>query len=189
MAYYYSTKELRCGIKIMFDGEPCSIIDNKFVNPGKGQAFNRVRLRKLISGKLIEKVLKAGSLVEIADVIDINFIYLYNDSKFWYFMNNLNFEQLAVNIKVIGNNIKWMVEQTECVITLWNNKVILVTPPKFVELKIIKTDPSIKGNTIGTSGKLATLTTGAIVKVPLFVKVGELIKVDTRSNEYLSRVK
>ncbi|SBT82074.1 Elongation factor P [secondary endosymbiont of Trabutina mannipara] len=188
MVYYYSTKEFSCGIKIMFDGEPCSIIDNQFVNPGKGQAFNRVRMKKLISGKILEKVFKSGRLVEAADVIDINFIYLYNDGKFCYFMNNSNFEQLAVNIKLVGDTIKWMVEQTEYVITLWNGQVIAVTTPNFVALKIIKTDPY--GYNISTSGKkIAILTTGAIVKVPLFVNVGEIIKVDTRSSEYVSREK
>lgn len=185
----FSTNQFRSGLKIIFDGEPCMIIDNEFIKPGKGQAFNRVRLRKLVSGKVLEKTFKSSDSVEVADVIDISLTYLYNDSKFWYFMNNENFEQLAADAKVVGNNAKWLVEQVECVLTLWNDQPIAVTLPKFVELEIIETDPGLKGDTVGTSNKLATLTTGVMVKVPLFVQIGEVIKVDTRSGEYVSRVK
>lgn len=185
----YSTNEFRSGLKIMLDGEPCAIIDNEFVKPGKGQAFNRIRLRKLVSGKVLEKTFKSGDSVEAADVMDINLTYLYNDGEFWHFMNNENFEQLAADAKAVGDNAKWLVEQAECVLTLWNGQPIAVTPPNFVELEITETDPGLKGDTAGTGGKPATLTTGAVVKVPLFVQIGEVIKVDTRSGEYVSRVK
>ncbi|MCR3755991.1 MAG: protein chain elongation factor EF-P [Sodalis sp. Psp] len=185
----YSTNEFRSGLKIMQDGEPCVIIDNEFVKPGKGQAFNRVRLRKIISCKVIEKIFKSGYLAEAADVVDINLTYLYNDSGFWNFMNNKNFEQLVADAKVVGDNAKWLTEQAECVLTLWNGQPIAVTPPNFVELEITDTDPGLKGDTAGTGGKAATLATGAVVKVPLFVQIGEVIKVDTRSGEYVSRVK
>ncbi|CAJ0997524.1 Elongation factor P [Sodalis praecaptivus] len=185
----YSTNEFRSGLKIMLDGEPCAIIENEFVKPGKGQAFNRVRLRKLVSGKVLEKTFKSGDSVEAADVMDINLTYLYNDGEFWHFMNNENFEQLAADAKAVGDNAKWLVEQAECVLTLWNGQPIAVTPPNFVELEITETAPGLKGDTAGTGGKHATLTTGAVVKVPLFVQIGEVIKVDTRSGEYVSRVK
>ncbi|MBT9431807.1 elongation factor P [Candidatus Sodalis endolongispinus] len=185
----YSTNEFRSGLKIMLDGEPCAIIENEFVKPGKGQAFNRVRLRKLVSGKVLEKTFKSGDSVEAADVMDMNLTYLYNDGEFWHFMNNENFEQLAADVKAVGDNAKWLVEQAECVLTLWNGQPIAVTPPNFVELEITETDPGLKGDTAGTGGKPATLTTGAVVKVPLFVQIGEVIKVDTRSGEYVSRVK
>ncbi|WP_213990407.1 elongation factor P [Sodalis sp. dw_96] len=185
----YSTNEFRSGLKIMQDGEPCAIIDNEFVKPGKGQAFNRVRIRKLISGKVLEKTFKSGDSVEAADVMDMNLTYLYNDGEFWHFMNNETFEQLAADVKAVGDNAKWLVEQAECVLTLWNGQPIAVTPPNFVELEITDTDPGLKGDTAGTGGKPATLTTGAVVKVPLFVQIGEVIRVDTRSGEYVSRVK
>lgn len=189
MASYSSTNEFRSGLKIMLDSEPCAIIDNEFVKPGKGQAFNRVRLRKLVSGKVLEKTFKSGDSVEAADVMDINLTYLYNDGEFWHFMNNKNFEQLAADAKAVGDNAKWLVEQDGCMLTLWNGQPISVTPPNFVELKITNTDPGLKGDTAGASGKLAMLSTGAVVKVPLFVQIGEVIKVDTRSGEYVSRVK
>ncbi|MGP4123671.1 MAG: elongation factor P [Sodalis sp. (in: enterobacteria)] len=185
----YSTNEFRSGLKIMLDGEPCAIIDNEFVKPGKGQAFNRIRLRNLVSGKVLEKTFKSSDSVEAADVMDLILTYLYNDDEFWHFMNNKNFEQLAADAKAVGDNAKWLVEQAECVLTLWNGRPIAVTPPNFVELEIIETDLGLKGDTAGTGGKPATLTTGAVVKVPLFVQIGEVIRIDTRSGEYVARVK
>ncbi|NHB92760.1 elongation factor P [Photorhabdus cinerea] len=185
----YSTNEFRSGLKIMLDGEPCAILESEFVKPGKGQAFARVRIRKLISGKLLEKTFKSTDSVESADVMDMNLAYLYNDGEFWHFMNNETFEQLAADEKAVGENAKWLVEQAECILTLWNGQPISVTPPNFVELEITETDPGLKGDTAGTGGKPATLSTGAVVKVPLFVQIGEVIKVDTRSGEYVSRVK
>ncbi|GKX57465.1 elongation factor P [Leminorella grimontii] len=185
----YSSNDFRPGLKIMLDGEPCAVIESEFVKPGKGQAFARVRLRKLISGKLLEKTFKSTDSAEGADVMDMNLTYLYTDGEFWHFMNNDTFEQLAADAKAVGDNAKWLVEQAECILTLWNGAPIAVTPPNFVELEIVETDPGLKGDTAGTGGKPATLTTGAVVKVPLFVQIGEVIKVDTRSGEYVSRVK
>jgi len=184
----YSTNEFKAGLKIMQDGEPCNILENEMVKPGKGQAFNRVRIRKLISGKVVEKTFKSGESVEGADVLDIELAYLYNDGEFWHFMNNETFEQVAADEKAVGDTVKWLVEQDVCTLTLWNGSPIAVTPPNFVELEITETDPGLKGDTAGTGGKPATLTTGAVVKVPLFVQIGEVIKVDTRSGEYVSRV-
>ncbi|MGL4858871.1 MAG: elongation factor P [Enterobacteriaceae bacterium] len=185
----YSTNEFRSGLKIMQDGEPCVIVENEFVKPGKGQAFNRVRIRKLISNKVLEKTFKSGDSVEAADVMDISLTYLYSDGEFWHFMNNESFEQLAADEKAVGDNAKWLVEQAECILTLWNGQPISVTPPNFVELEVTETDPGLKGDTAGTGGKPATLSSGAVVKVPLFVQIGEMIRVDTRSGEYVSRVK
>lgn len=185
----YNTSEFRAGLKIMQDGEPCLIIENEFVKPGKGQAFSRVRIRKLISGKTIEKTFKSGENVEAADVAEVNLIYLYNDGQFWHFMHGENFEQLSADAKSIGDNTKWLVEQAECTVTLWNGSPISITPPNFVELEIVNTDPGLKGDTAGSGGKPATLSTGAVVKVPLFIQIGETIKVDTRSGEYVARVR
>jgi len=184
----YSTNEFKAGLKIMQDGEPCSIIENEMVKPGKGQAFNRVKIRKLISGKVVEKTFKSGDSVEGADVIDMELAYLYNDGEFWHFMNNETFEQLAADAKAVGDATKWLAEQDICTLTLWNGAPIGVTPPNFVELEITETDPGLKGDTAGTGGKPATLVTGAVVRVPLFVQTGEVVKVDTRSGEYVSRV-
>ncbi len=171
----------------MIDDEPCNILENEYVKPGKGQAFNRVKIRKLISGKVLEKTFKSGDSVPGADVLDTDLSYLYNDGEFYHFMNNETFEQVAADAKAVGENAKWLVENTDCTITLFNGNPIVVTPPNFVELEITETDPGLKGDTAGTGGKPATLSTGAVVRVPLFVQTGEVIKVDTRSGEYVSR--
>lgn len=186
----YSTNEFRSGLKIILDNEPCVVLESEFVKPGKGQAFARVRLRKLISNKMLEKTFKSTDFVESAkDVMDMNLTYLYNDGYFWHFMNNETFEQIAADETVIGDKAKWLIDQAECILTLWNGRPISLIPPNFVELEIVETDPGLKGDTAGTGSKPATLRTGAVVRVPLFVQIGEVIKVDTRSGEYVSRVK
>ncbi len=183
----FSTNEFKAGLKIMLDGEPCNILENEYVKPGKGQAFNRVKIRKLISGKTLEKTFRSGESVEGADVLDTDLAYLYNDGEFWHFMNNETFEQIAADAKAVGENAKWLVENDVCTLTLFNGSPIVVTPPNFVEIEIVETDPGLKGDTAGTGGKPATLATGAVVRVPLFVQTGEVVKVDTRSGEYASR--
>lgn len=183
----FSTNEFKAGMKIMVDGEPCSILENEYVKPGKGQAFNRVRIRKLISGKVLEKTFKSGDSAEAADILETELDYLYNDGEFWHFMDANTYEQLAADAKAVGDRAKWLIENTPCTVTLFNGSPITVTPPNFVELEIVETDPGLKGDTAGTGGKPATLSTGAVVRVPLFVQTGEVIKVDTRSEEYVSR--
>ncbi|WMC09926.1 elongation factor P [Oceanimonas pelagia] len=185
----YSTNEFKSGLKIMLDGEPCAIIENEFVKPGKGQAFNRVKIRRLLNGKVLEKTFKSGDTVEGADVMDVELAYLYNDGEFYHFMNNDTFEQIAADEKAVGDARLWLKEQDVCTLTLWNGAAISVTPPNFVELEVVETDPGLKGDTAGTGGKPATLSTGAVVRVPLFIQIGEVLKVDTRSGEYVSRVK
>lgn len=185
----FSTNEFRGGMKIMLDNEPCVIIENEFVKPGKGQAFSRVKIRKLISGKVLEKTFKSGDRVEAADVVDVSLDYLYSDGDYWHFMNPESFEQIEADEKAVGDNLKWLKENDSCIITLWNGNPIVVTPPNFIELEVVETDPGLKGDTAGTGGKPATLTTGAVVRVPLFIQIGDKLKVDTRSGEYVSRVK
>ena len=185
----YSTNEFRPGLKIMLDNDPYTIVENEFVKPGKGQAFNRVRVRNLRNGRTIERTFKSGDSVEAADVVDTEMQYLYNDGQFWHFMNPESYEQMAADKNAIGDNAKWMKEQDVCIITLWNGVPLVVEPPNTVILKIVETDPGLKGDTSGGGGKPATLETGAVVRVPLFVNQEEIIKVDTRTGEYVGRVK
>jgi elongation factor P len=173
----FSTNQFKAGLKLMIDGEPCNIIDNEIVKPGKGQAFNRIKIRKLISGKILEKTYKSGESVEGADVMDSELGYLYADGEFWHFMDNVTFEQVAADDKAVG----------DVAITFWNGNPISVEPPNFVELQITETDPGLKGDTAGTGGKPATLATGAVLRVPLFVQIGDVVKVDTRNGDYVSR--
>lgn len=185
----YSTNEFKGGLKLMIDGDPFSIIENEFVKPGKGQAFNRVKLRNLKNGKVIERTYKSGESVEAADVLDVEFQYLYNDGEMWYFMDTNNYEQYSADAGATGDAAQWLKGEEMCEVTLWNGNPLSVLAPNFVTLKITETDPGVRGDTASGGTKPATLETGAVVKVPLFVEEGEVIKVDTRTSEYVSRVK
>ncbi len=183
----YSTNEFKAGLKVMIDNDPGVIIENEFVKPGKGQAFNRVKIRNLKTGRVIERTFKSGETIEAADVVDTEMQYLYNDGEFWHFMHPETFEQVAADKQTVADAAKWLKEQGICLITLWNGVPIVVEPPNTVELKIVQTDPGVRGDTSGGGTKPATLETGAVVKVPLFIQTGELIKVNTRTGEYVSR--
>ena len=185
----YSTNEFKGGLKIILDGDPCSIIENEFVKPGKGQAFNRVRIRNLKNGKVLEKTFKSGESVEAADVLETEMQYLYTDGEFWYFMDPETFEQIAADKAAVETAVKWLKDQDMCTVTLWNGQPIIIEVPNFVILKITQTDPGLRGDTSGGGGKPATVETGAVVRVPLFIPEGELIKIDTRTGEYAGRVK
>lgn len=185
----YSTNEFRGGLKVMLDGDPCSILENEFVKPGKGQAFNRVRLRNLKTGRVWERTFKSGDTLEGADVTDRNMEYLYNDGEFYHFMEPDSFEQFAADKATVGDAAQWLKEQDVCIVTLYNGAPLAVTPPNHVELEIVQTDPGLKGDTAQGGTKPATLSTGAVVKVPLFLSEGEIVRVDTRTGEYLSRAK
>lgn len=185
----YSTNEFRSGLRIILDGDPYFIVENEFVKPGKGQAFNRVRVRNLKTGKVVDKTFKSGESVEAADVMDLEMQYLYADGEFWHFMKPDTFEQFAADDSAVGDAKDWISDGDMCLVTLWNNTPLIVEPPNFVELEITETDPGVKGDTASGGGKPATLSTGAVVRVPLFIDRGEVIKVDTRSREYVSRVK
>jgi len=185
----YSTNEFKSGLKILLDGDPCSIIENEFVKPGKGQAFNRVRIRNLKTGRVVERTFKSGDSVEAADVVEREMQYLYNDGDLWHFMEPETFEQYAASAAAVGEAGEWLKEEHLCNVTLFNGQPLSVDAPNFVELKIIETDPGVRGDTAQGGVKPAKLETGAVVKVPLFIDEGEVIKVDTRSKQYVSRVK
>lgn len=185
----YSTSEFKSGLRIIIDGDPCIIVENEFVKPGKGQAFNRVRIKNLKTGKTVDKTFKSGESVEPADVMDTDMQYLYADGEFWHFMVADTFEQYAADEKAVGDARNWISDGDICQVTLWNNSPLIIEAPNFVELEIIQTDPGVKGDTASGGVKPATLSTGAVVRVPLFVDQNETIRVDTRSREYVSRVK
>lgn len=183
----HSTSEFRSGLKVMLDGDPCNIVENEFVKPGKGQAFSRVRLRNLRTGRVWERTFKSGEKLEAADVMDQDMEYLYNDGEFFHFMDPVSFEQFQADATAVGETSKWLKEQDVCVVTLYNGTPLAVTPPNHVELEITETDPGLKGDTAQGGTKPATLATGAVVKVPLFLSTGEVVRVDTRTGEYLGR--
>lgn len=186
----YSTNEFRSGIKVMLEGDPCIIVENEFVKPGKGQAFSRVRLRNLMTNRVWERTFKSGESLEAADVMDFDMEYLYTDGEFYHFMmTDGSFEQHAANKDAVGDSINWLKEQEVYTVTLFNGSPLSVTSPNFVYLEVAQTDPGLKGDTATGATKPATLSTGAIVKVPLFITEGEVLKIDTRTGDYVGRVK
>ncbi|URJ25159.1 elongation factor P [Candidatus Blochmannia ocreatus (nom. nud.)] len=190
----YHINDFKSGLKIIQNNEPCIILHAEAIKPGKGQAFSRVRFKQIKSGKILEKTVKSGDFFESADLVEVDLVYIYNDNIFWYFINEKNFEEIAVAEQIIGNNVKWMVNQLHYAVTLWNSAPILVVPPEYIGLKIINTSISTKkrytASLSGSSGiKLATVSTGAIIKVPLFIQSGDVVKVNTRSGIYVSRIR
>lgn len=184
----YSTNEFKGGLKVMLDGDPCAILENELVKPGKGQAFNRVKLRNLMTGRVWERTFKSGESIEAADVMELEMEYLYSDGEMWHFMKtDDSFEQYAVEKKALGDTAKWLKEQVPYTITLWNDNAIAVSAPNFIELEVTETDPGLKGDTAQGGSKPATLSSGAVVRVPLFINQGEVLKIDTRTGEYVSR--
>ena len=182
-----STNEFRSGSKILLDNQPCVILENECVKPGKGQAFNRVKIRNLFTGRVLEKTFKSGESVPAADVIEQDMQFLYAEQDTWVFMDQQSYDQIEVSSETVKETKLWLKEQDVCSITLFNGQPILITPPNFVTLEVTETDPGLKGDTSGGGNKPARLSTGAVVKVPLFVQIGEIIKVDTRDGSYVSR--
>ena len=185
----YGSNDLRVGVKILIDGDPYVVVESDFVKPGKGQAFTRARVRNLRTGRVVEKTWKSNESAESADVEDRDLEYLYSDGEFWHFMDNASFEQLQASETAMADAKKWLKGNEKCIVTLWNGVPLVVTPPNFVELKIIQTDPGVRGDTATGGTKPATLETSAVVKVPLYMEEGEVLKIDTRTGEYVSRVK
>lgn len=187
---YYSTNELSNGVKVMLDNEPYAVVENHYIKPGKGQAFNRIKLRNIKNNRVISRTLKSGDSLPAADVFDIEAQYIYKDEHFWHFMALDNTSaQYTADADAVTSAKQWLKLQDICTLTLFNGEPLTVIPPIFVILKVIDTDPGLRGDTSGGGGKPATLETGAIVRVPLFIQVGDAIKVDTRTADYLARVK
>ncbi len=183
----YSTNEFKNGLKIILDGDPCSITENILVKPGKGQAFNRVKAKNLKTGRTLERTFKTTESVEAADVEERNVEFLYSDGEHWHFMEPETFEQHAADKVAVGDAAKWIKGQEPCVMILWNEAPLSIATPNFVELSVSQTDPGLKGDTAQGGSKPATLETGAEVKVPLFIEEGDVLKIDTRTGEYVSR--
>ena len=183
----YSTSDFKPGLKIIIDNDPCEIIEEDFVKPGKGQAFSKLKFRNLLTGRVGEKTCKVGESIESADVEELEMQFLYLDGDSWVFMHPENFEQISINQDLIGTNKDWLSEGDICQVILWNQQPISVVPPVFVNLEITKTDPGVKGDTASGGSKPATLSTGAIIKVPLFISEGEIVTIDTRNGEYQGR--
>ena len=146
----YSTSEFKSGLKVLLEGDPCAIVENEFVKPGKGQAFSRVRLKNLKTGRVWERTFKSGESIEAADVLDIDMEYLYSDGEFWHFMKtDGSFEQLPADEAAVGDTKDWLKEQEQYVVCLFNGTPISVSPPNHIELEIVETDPGLKAGNAG----------------------------------------
>ena len=185
----YTTSEIRGGMKLLIDNEPYAVVENEFVKPGKGQAFNRIKIRNLKTGRTIERTWRSGESIEAADVQDTEMQYLYQDGDFWHFMVPENFEQYTAEKAAVGDQAQWLKDGIICIVTLWNNVPLVVMPPAHIDLKVVETDPGVRGDTATGGQKPAKLETGAVVRVPLFVNEGDMLRIDTRTGEYVSRAK
>ncbi|MFP5306080.1 MAG: elongation factor P [Gammaproteobacteria bacterium] len=182
-----STNEMKAGTKLLIDGDPYSVIDNEYRKPGKGQATNTLKIRNLKTGRVLERTLKSGDTLEVADVEDKDMQYLYSDGEFWTFMDPKTYEQVQAGKEAMADAAQWLKGEETVRITFWNEVPLVVYAPNTVELAIVETDPGLKGDTATGGNKPAKLETGAVVRVPLFIQQGERIKVDTRTGEYLAR--
>ena len=183
----YSTSDFRVGLKILIDNDPCVIIEEEFNKPGKGQAFSKIKFRNLLSGRVGEKTCKVGESLESADIRESQMQYLYSEGQEWHFMDQKTFDQVALGIDLIRENKNWLTEEDICKILFWNNSPVSVSPPTFVKLEVIETDPGVKGDTATGGSKPATLSSGVTIKVPLFISKGDVVTVDTRNGEYQGR--
>lgn len=189
MAQQVSTNEIRGGFKVEVEGQPYTIISNEFVKPGKGQAFNRIKMKHLLTGRVIERTFKSGDKLDVADVAESQMRLLYKESDGVVFMDEKSFEQIKISFENIGDTLQWLLDDHLYSVIFYNGQPVNVEPPTFIEMVITETAPGVRGDTAsGRVMKPATLESGAKVQVPIFVEQGEKIKVDTRTGEYVSRV-
>ena len=182
-----SAGDFRNGITLEIEGNVVQILEFQHVKPGKGAAFVRTKLKNIINGGVIEKTFRPTEKFPAARIDRVEMQYLYSDGDLWHFMNVETYDQIALNSDDIGDSLKFVKENDMVKVCSHNGKVFAVEPPMFVELDIIDTEPGFKGDTATGATKPATVETGAIVYVPLFIEMGEKIKIDTRTGEYLSR--
>jgi elongation factor P len=183
-----STQDIRKGLKIQIDGVPFHVVEHQFVKPGKGQSFTRCRVRNLVTGNVVEKTWKSGESVELADVEDRRMTYSWAEDEQYVFMDPNTGDQIYLEKNKLGDESRFLSEGLECDVTLFNGSPIGVELPPNVTMQIVSSEPGIKGDTASGATKPATLVTGAVVNVPLFIKEGEWIKIDTSSGQYLERV-
>ena len=184
-----SVTQLRSGAKVMIESAPYDVIENEHVKPGKGQAFCRVKMRNLLTGRVIQKTFPSGSSLEAADVLETEMNLLYIDQGGWHFMDESTYEQYTMQEAEVGDSKRWLKDGLKVTVVIWDEKLISVVPENFVELEVTECAPNAKGDTVTGGTKLAMIETGFEIKVPLFIETGDVIKIDTRTGEYVSRAK
>lgn len=184
----YETSDFRNGLKVEIDGAPFEVVYFQFVKPGKGTAFTRTKMKNMITGSVIERTYRTGETLQAADIEEIPCQYLYSDDEFFHFMQPENFEQFAVEAAKVEEVKGFLTENLDVSVMFYKGKPVTVNLPFFIESEITYCEPGARGNTATGVTKPATLATGAIVQVPLFIEQGEVIRVDTRTGAYVSRV-
>lgn len=182
------TTDIRKGLKIQIDGVPYAVTEHQFVKPGKGQAFTRCRIKNLNTGAVIERTWKSGESVEVADVETSKMTFSWDEGDSLVFMDTATGEQTHVMKDKVGDEVRFLSEGLDCEITIYNGEAIGIELPPSVVIQVSESEPGIKGDTASGATKPAKLSTGAVVNVPLFIKQGEWVKIDTRSGQYLERV-
>ena len=182
-----STGDVRPGMKVEVDKEPYLIVLNEFVKPGKGNAFNRIKMKNMINGRVVERTYKSGDKLELADIEENNMRFLYKEADGAIFMDEKTFDQITISNEIIGDKQPWLMEEVIFQVIFYKGAVIEIIPPTFMEMVITETSPGVRGDTSGRVLKPATTETGAKIQVPIFVEEGEKVKVDTRTGEYVSR--
>jgi elongation factor P len=182
------TSQFRNGLKLELDGNPFTIVYFQHVKPGKGGAFVRTKIKNLLNGRTIERTFRSGEKVELADIEEKHMQYLYNDGANLVFMDQTSYEQTPIAPDVIGDQIDFMLENMEVDVLFWKGNPVNVQLPNYIEVKVTQSDPGIKGDTSSGATKPATLESGATINVPLFIKEGDVLRVDTRTGEYAERV-
>ena len=185
----YGTSDFRKGLNILVQDQPFTVVEFQHVKPGKGGAFVRTKLKKVMTGAVLDKTFRAGEKVDEVRLENRNMQYLYPDGDLYYFMDNDTYEQFPVSADVIGDQVLYLKENIEVTGLFRGDSLLMVELPFFVNLEVVDTDPGIKGDTVSGGSKPAKLESGATVNVPLFIEVGDKIKVDRRTNEYLERTK
>ena len=185
----YETNEFRKGLKVEIDGQPYEMVDCQFVKPGKGNAFTRTRLKHMVTGAVIDRTYKSGERVESAHLTEHAMQYMYESAGDYHFMNMATYEQVTIPAERLGDKVHWLHENLEATVLFHDGEPINVDLPNFVELRVTECDPAVKGDTKSNASKRATLSTGAVIQVPLFIDAGEWLRIDTRSGEYVERVK
>ncbi|RME15655.1 MAG: elongation factor P [Bdellovibrio sp.] len=184
----YQTSDFKKGLKILIDGEPYTIIDFQHVKPGKGNQFTRTKLKHLITGANLERTIRSGEKFDIPDVSYKDMDFLYSDDSGFHFMDQSDYEQLCLSQEVVGNAANFLTEGLTVKVCIFNDRAVGIELPNSVQLRVVQTEPGFKGNTVSNTTKPATLETGLVVQVPLHTNENDVLKIDTRTGEYIERV-
>lgn len=185
----YETSDIRKGLKFQIDGEPYIVVDFQFVKPGKGTAFTRTKIKNMITGAVLDRTYRSGEKLEPANIEERQMQFLYHEGDNFCMMDNTSYEQILVPPEVVGDAAQFMPDNIDVQVLFFNDRPVELTLPNFVELEVAHTEPGIKGDTASGATKPATLSTGGVVNVPLFIEEGEVLKIDTRTGAYIERVK